>query len=445
MMPGEIIAAIPEKCMLTLDTMNASRSSLSGDQFDPVIQLGFLLAEQRLLGEASWWAPFLTLLPSLEDFKESLPLAAIALQTSSRSRTLPSSIADFEGIDMFATVWETEASLRRAFTAYQEHALKAPAPETQAKYKLTWEDVVWGASVVSTRTFTLADVNGGRGLVPMIDFVNTAFTPDGGGGEHSTEWHQHLEDRHFMLRAAVELVKGRELTARYFWESSHSHTLRQWGFLGGAQSWRDSAAPLHENCGKWLAARTDTSQLAKNLAVIARAQCAGNFEIMLGRVFAKLQTFAVWLRYLWDGDYRCILRGLDVVLKVYRRYAGLPETTTMGPQIWDTRRRAQIFVKGKVQGVHYRDSTKLKADILGLVGAAWNLNDGRVEIIAEGKKGKLEELVEWCWKGPEGAAEVGFKNALSAKRKVTHVDVVWSDAKGNLGPGFKNAGNKRAS
>eukprot|EP00392_Amoebophrya_sp_AT5.2_P009043 g9071.t1 len=104
--------------------------------------------------------------------------------------------------------------------------------------------------------------------------------------------------------------------------------------------------------------------------------------------------------------------------------------------------RAHIFVTGKVQGVYYRDSTKRKADMLGLVGAAWNLADGRVEIIAEGPKDKLDELENWCHKGPEGAAEVGLENDLSTKRRVDKVEIVFEDAKGDLGKKFKNAGKK---
>ncbi|CAD7930413.1 unnamed protein product [Amoebophrya sp. A25] len=101
--------------------------------------------------------------------------------------------------------------------------------------------------------------------------------------------------------------------------------------------------------------------------------------------------------------------------------------------------RAQIFVTGKVQGVYYRDTTKKKAESLGLVGAAWNLKDGRVEIIAEGPK----ELEQWCYKGPEGAKEVGLDNELTAKRKVTNVEAKYSKPQGDyIGKGFKNAGKK---
>mmetsp|Transcript_70660 Transcript_70660/g.165705 ORF Transcript_70660/g.165705 Transcript_70660/m.165705 type:complete len:126 (-) Transcript_70660:217-594(-) len=107
-----------------------------------------------------------------------------------------------------------------------------------------------------------------------------------------------------------------------------------------------------------------------------------------------------------------------------------------------TAQRVQIFVTGKVQGVYFRDTTKLMGDRLGLSGAAWNLSDGRVEILAEGPQEKLKELVDWCWKGPEGAAEVGIENSLTAKRKVTDVSATFAEAQGNLPSPFSNAGKK---
>ena len=77
------------------------------------------------------------------------------------------------------------------------------------------------------------------------------------------------------------------------------------------------------------------------------------------------------------------------------------------------------------QGVYYRDTTKKKGEQLGLTGVAYNLADGRVEIVAEGVKADIEQLITWCWKGPEGAEEVGMSNKLTRKRKVLKVDVAW--------------------
>lgn len=66
--------------------------------------------------------------------------------------------------------------------------------------------------------------------------------------------------------------------------------------------------------------------------------------------------------------------------------------------------RLHIIVKGIVQGVFFRASTRRKADELGLVGWVRNMDDGSVEIVAEGENHKLQELLLWCGKGPGGAA-----------------------------------------
>jgi acylphosphatase len=60
-------------------------------------------------------------------------------------------------------------------------------------------------------------------------------------------------------------------------------------------------------------------------------------------------------------------------------------------------------VEGIVQGVYFRQSTKAKAVELGIAGEVRNHPDGTVHIIATGVRSKLNELVEWCWKGPDAA------------------------------------------
>lgn len=58
----------------------------------------------------------------------------------------------------------------------------------------------------------------------------------------------------------------------------------------------------------------------------------------------------------------------------------------------------QIYVKGKVQGVFFRDYTKKKADQLGLKGTVQNMPDGSVKIIVQDAPG-VEEFIDWCWQG----------------------------------------------
>ncbi len=62
-----------------------------------------------------------------------------------------------------------------------------------------------------------------------------------------------------------------------------------------------------------------------------------------------------------------------------------------------------ITVKGKVQGVWYRQSTLQKASELGIKGYVKNQADGSVYIEAEGNKDQLDALLYWCSLGPEFA------------------------------------------
>lgn len=80
---------------------------------------------------------------------------------------------------------------------------------------------------------------------------------------------------------------------------------------------------------------------------------------------------------------------------------------------------ANIIVSGKVQGVYYRKFTQENATRLGLVGFARNMPDGRVEVVAEGPRGNIEELIEMLHSGPAFA-------------RVEDVDVRWSSPSGEF-------------
>ncbi|MBC7112480.1 MAG: acylphosphatase [Candidatus Methanomethyliales bacterium] len=71
--------------------------------------------------------------------------------------------------------------------------------------------------------------------------------------------------------------------------------------------------------------------------------------------------------------------------------------------------RAQIRVYGIVQGVGFRYFTLRIARKLGLVGYVQNLNNGSVEIVAEGEKDSLLKLIEEVRIGPPGASVENLK------------------------------------
>jgi len=64
------------------------------------------------------------------------------------------------------------------------------------------------------------------------------------------------------------------------------------------------------------------------------------------------------------------------------------------------KQRVHLRIKGRVQGVFFRYETQSVAQRLGLVGWVRNRLDGSVEVVAEGEKEKLDELIKWCHQGP---------------------------------------------
>jgi acylphosphatase len=63
----------------------------------------------------------------------------------------------------------------------------------------------------------------------------------------------------------------------------------------------------------------------------------------------------------------------------------------------------KCFVSGRVQGVFYRGAAAQRARALGVRGYARNLADGRVEVLACGDAGAVQEFVGWLWIGPAAA------------------------------------------
>lgn len=63
----------------------------------------------------------------------------------------------------------------------------------------------------------------------------------------------------------------------------------------------------------------------------------------------------------------------------------------------------RFIVFGKVQGVFFRQSTRLEALRLGIRGIARNLSDGSVEVLAQGEASQLHALRLWLQQGPAHA------------------------------------------
>lgn len=65
--------------------------------------------------------------------------------------------------------------------------------------------------------------------------------------------------------------------------------------------------------------------------------------------------------------------------------------------------RRHVIVSGRVQGVFFRDSTQREARRLGVDGWVRNVDDGTVEAVFEGRPSLVEELLDFCRRGPDRA------------------------------------------
>ncbi len=87
----------------------------------------------------------------------------------------------------------------------------------------------------------------------------------------------------------------------------------------------------------------------------------------------------------------------------------------------------RAVVRGRVQGIGFRDYVLNRARFLGLNGYVRNLADGRsVEVVAEGVRPDLERLLDYLREGPRISS-------------IDAVDAEWGEATGaydGFGVGF---------
>jgi acylphosphatase len=87
--------------------------------------------------------------------------------------------------------------------------------------------------------------------------------------------------------------------------------------------------------------------------------------------------------------------------------------------------RALVYVRGRVQGVGFRWWTRARALELGLAGHARNTGDGRVEVVAEGRRQQVERLVALLGEDPSTTRRPGVVDAVSEPQ--------WGDPRGASG------------
>ena len=78
------------------------------------------------------------------------------------------------------------------------------------------------------------------------------------------------------------------------------------------------------------------------------------------------------------------------------------------------------LVRGRVQGVGFRDYVQRVASALGVTGYVRNLDDGRVEVYAAGSPAQLSDLAAALRKGPRMSDVRGVEEQEAAWRQ--HAD-----------------------
>ena len=81
--------------------------------------------------------------------------------------------------------------------------------------------------------------------------------------------------------------------------------------------------------------------------------------------------------------------------------------------------RAHVIIEGRVQGVFFRHHTQEMAFKLGVVGWVKNRRDGCVEAVFEGDRERVDQIIQWCHRGPSEA-------------KVTKVYLTWGNFTGEF-------------
>ena len=80
--------------------------------------------------------------------------------------------------------------------------------------------------------------------------------------------------------------------------------------------------------------------------------------------------------------------------------------------------RVRILVEGWVQGVGFRWWVQARAHDLGLTGHAVNLYDGRVEVVAQGRRASVERMEQLLREAPSTTRRPGHVESVVVQEAV---------------------------
>ena len=91
-------------------------------------------------------------------------------------------------------------------------------------------------------------------------------------------------------------------------------------------------------------------------------------------------------------------------------------------------KRIHMFISGKVQGVSFRYYLMKEAQRLGILGWVKNLEDGRMEVIAQGKEEDLQEFLRHCRKGPPYAEVEKVETKEMPEQEFEGFEIKYTDS-----------------
>ncbi|GAB4194344.1 MAG: acylphosphatase [Simkaniaceae bacterium] len=91
----------------------------------------------------------------------------------------------------------------------------------------------------------------------------------------------------------------------------------------------------------------------------------------------------------------------------------------------EEKKEIHIYVKGEVQGVFFRATTKQIADSMHLKGWVKNLDNGDVEICLAGTKEEAEKLIERLKKDPKPRIDQVTMQSSPLKKDFSDFKIIY--------------------
>ncbi len=85
----------------------------------------------------------------------------------------------------------------------------------------------------------------------------------------------------------------------------------------------------------------------------------------------------------------------------------------------------RLLIRGRVQGVFFRDSMRREAQRLGVAGWVRNRNDGRVEAVVQGDANAVDSIIRWAWRGPDQAMVEGVDIAAAEEGDYIGFEILY--------------------